>query len=1534
MLQPQDEVIRKTQTILYAERGSRHEFTCEWFSKPFLDFVRSSDVALWIDGSNGCGKSVLYGSILETLQSAVDGREYATIAYSIDPRLPTETSTPSVLKAFLCQMIERQHRSTNLYEALAHLMETITTGNTPAQIEKALWDCLETATTEVNQPTMLVLDGLSELNGGESAAAALLNTLLRLVANNSLLRLMVLSRPFTFSSTTSLRRRTTEAKDVHKDIYKVINDLSSTRSATNAAEIARRIEHEADGNFFWSLLALEEWAAQSFSQQAWRTMPVSLEANVVSKVNFLDPMTSVILFNSIIARRPLRLLEIEIISRLDVPNRVLNPPSQDASHVIENSCWSVLVVRDGVVLFRHALLKQALLDMLHFENLLLGPEMHADMACRLLLYIKVVLGQHSELTLKPMPSSALEDLFHAHPLLGYALRYWTEHLVSSSMFPDPGSFKANSDCSVVFPDTVQAAIVEASYWKMDPSIESIRLLQTSMAIRKEILGDHEATLQTIAFLAEASRLRSDFTGAANYFYMASEIAQVALPEFHPFTATCMLRFLDVADDSEVSDRAPRKASVLRYLISMYDTQHGPSSDQAIEARNSLATHYTATQEHALSSEIYRVLHRLTADRHGRESSQAKGAAAKLATALQYQPEGEDGSYSDSVYEDILQTYDVTDPRRIKASISKAEAYRSLEDHFNAELIYANLWYGVAETYHLQRSRENHERLLQCGLVYSKFLREYGRTSDSQNVVLGLWSQQQASGYQSATVNVLLMEVALEMKHTGLQDMALDILYAVLASPEAHDPDAISKAISETSLHMMSDDQSSSNEAALQRTLETKKSKGLTLDDVTLVNALTKTLLDGGRFDEVVTVAVETLQRLWPSVLDDSYDRDPIDTDAFNQDLASLASSLAHAYARTNQLEGLGLVYWHLFHKARRSENVDNSTAVEYGNIALQALEQSGQVHRVIAIHEDLLDLGIAKDGERHSKTIEARYALASLYSQEKVFDKAQQQYTRIIDNLKQPTFHESAALPALRRLIEIYSREKRWDEAQATYAALWETFLAKGLEFGFNPVSSKSLYGEYTAQLKKRDPSNISRLRSITEQYRSVCSAWWGDQHSITMDAVLYLADIELSSQPDGNKATQLYELIVDGEERIPPDQRDDARITIEAAENRLTDLYQTRIDDGRGDTVKTFPLQGKTTTRATRLVGKRYQREKTRLGPSEPETLSILATWISLLSQDSRSVALQELESVVHSLVKSDVQPSSLYKAAVILATSYSFNGFVKEGLKIVRGLIEGVIFDQQAERSKLAFLATFESHLLGPEVDVAEVHARILKLSALWEWYRRVSQGPDPGVALTSGARLRSFLLAHDSPARTTLVEGELYERFLQDYGAAFAQGIETAQDFFFLLLEELSGDGLQIDVADIPSIVSGALCNRAGRLMDKGDYLTALNILIPGFDYLLFVEGFTNSDHAVLTNVLRLGLLLAVPIEDGNIHDRLAGLSKTLLEETLQQCRSQHLDLFNFVEIEQVSRVASVLGIHKSYEDLEVSRCAEQSPFMMVY
>lgn len=744
--------------------------------------MRGTDSALWIDGRIGCGKSVLCGRILESLQSPVDGRDYAVIAHAIDPVLPSETNTACVIKALLWQILQGQLGSVNLHRALANLLSTMRTGDDPDKVEMSLWDCLQIAIGDVTYPAMLVIDGLSELDGGEAAATVVSQTLLSFVNSNPLVRLVVLSRPFNFSPATPLRRRTVEAKDVHKDIHRVITDLVPSHSTISSVEITRRIDHQANGSFLWSLLTFQDWATQGFPLEMWKNFPTSLDATaalLVSKIDLSDQLTCRVLFSSIVAIRPLHLTEVEVISRLDVKTNTLISQAPDVQRAVQQSCRSLLVVKNEMVLFRHALLKQTLHDTLQIESLSLSPEMHADMARRLLLYMRLTLVQHSEPSLKLTPWLAMEALSHSHPLLPYALRYWTSHVVASTVY-DGSSLKQKLDLRPVFPDTVSAAIVEASFWTRNLSRESLQALRNAASMRREILGNHEATLQTAACLAEALRCTQDYAGAAINFGIALDLAQQILTEFHPFTTTCMSKYLDVADKQKIPDSSSKKAYVLRYLCRMYSAQHGPSSDQAMSFANLLADHYAVTQEYTLSTEIYQDIHRLTTDRHGRESSQAKVTAERLFTAIQCQSKEGSHPYSDLVYDDILQTYDVIDPRRIKASIAKAESYRSLDDPFNAELVYISLWHGVAEACHRQEVAENHEKLIDIGIAYAKFLAEYGRMADAQTVLLRLWSQQQALEYRNDTTTALLGEVALEMKHCGLKDIALVILNYLLA----------------------------------------------------------------------------------------------------------------------------------------------------------------------------------------------------------------------------------------------------------------------------------------------------------------------------------------------------------------------------------------------------------------------------------------------------------------------------------------------------------------------------------------------------------------------------------------------------------------------------------------------------------------------------------------------------------------------------------------------------------------------------------
>ena len=768
---------------------------------------------------------------------------------------------------------------------------------------------------------------------------------------------------------------------------------------------------------------------------------------------------------------------------------------------------------------------------------------------------------------------------------------------------------------------------------------------------------------------------------------------------------------------------------------------------------------------------------------------------------------------------------------------------------------------------------------------------------------------------------------MEMRRSGLQDIALDVLNTVVACSEVHDLnpgqlERVKQVIADTTLDLVRDARkdpvlSKSSEVALLSVLHASKSQEPSTADISMVNAPVNSFANDNRFTDLISVASDTLQWLWPSVMDDLYSQSDRLADStlgrFDSELAKLATNLAWAYTMTDQTDAVGRTYWHLFQAAKFSDPMDDSTVTGYADLALTAFEQNGHIDRMISLRNDMLDYSISKYGESNSMTIDHRYLLASLYSQVQKSEDAKEQYTRIANVLKQPKFHESAALPALRKLIDICSQEESWDEVLEVYGSLWNTMLAKGLSYGFEPISAKKLYEGYTALLKRQN--SFSALHEVTEQYRSACLLMYGDQHQATRDAVQLLAESWDRQFPGCPETISLYESLVDKQHALI-DQGEDAKETSDVPESRLIDIYQANIP---GD------MDGPTITRAIRLLGSRYQSEKTRHGLTQPATLSSLAIWISMLtkqgSPDSRAVALQELQQAINSMIGSDMPPSSLFYATIALATSFSTNGFLEEGLSTVQKLTEQVIFEQDEARdtdrtrkSNLVLLTAFEAHLTGSSRDFAKIHAKILMQSSLWAAFKRLCQtNTEPGVTLACGARLRKFLIEHNYQERGALIEDDLYNRFMESYGMAFTQ---PARPLFLLLVDELGSERLQID---IPRLACVAVNRKVGSLLDGGQVTEALRLSTLGFDFLCSVGTFEKLSN--LESGFRLGLMLTGKGTDPVVGTQMLGLSKKVLQQLLGHCRSTGLNI-NTINIELISHVASVLGQQECYEDLEVS------------
>lgn len=277
------------------------------------------------------------------------------------------------------------------------------------------------------------------------------------------------------------------------------------------------------------------------------------------------------------------------------------------------------------------------------------------------------------------------------------------------------------------------------------------------------------------------------------YKLAFRLGMKLLPEFHSFIVSCVhayLELLDTHSDFEFGEATSAKPEMLQYMIDMYGQQLGASGDPALHFSRLLAQYYE-NQDVGQSAQIRRRIYELSVLRYGKTSLQAKAATNMLVIALDHDVRlqtQEHMQYSDSVFDNIVGSFAVTGPQRIKASISKAESCKTgmRDDLVNAEFIYFNLWHGITKASQFKGDVESMEKQIQIALLYVRYLRESKRIAEVQSTLLGFWGQFEGAE-RSQTVNELMKEIASELDSTGFSGHSLTIVNSVLDWYRVHAP---------------------------------------------------------------------------------------------------------------------------------------------------------------------------------------------------------------------------------------------------------------------------------------------------------------------------------------------------------------------------------------------------------------------------------------------------------------------------------------------------------------------------------------------------------------------------------------------------------------------------------------------------------------------------------------------------------------------------------------------------------------------------
>ena len=679
-LVPSDGVIRHVYQCLAIQRARRTEFTLEWFSRPLYDFLQSSDSTFWISGPPGCGKSMLFGWISETLWTS--NQSYTVLVYIVDPTLPSETTITALLKSLIWQSCQYQPSIMSRVISILSEITDPTQALAAIDINRLLFEAFELAIHEFTSPIVVLIDGISEIIDTSASPGNAFERFTAIASDN--VRLIMLSRPFSRSASTRVRTYTITSSNISGDIYHVLASAMNAYSTAQRSIVANWATKDASANHISLQLILPDIDGH-LARMA--SIPCSLSGLIgylLTKVDMRNDSVRTVLTMSAVASRPFTQDELRLLLNT-LPER--RKQTIDLAKVIDRDCMSVVKRLGGIVSFRHPSIRE------HLLGLESPPAMHTEMVLRLLQYFKTSPSSRSEPTtsLSMRPSgpgpAVVKDALSSQPLLQYAFRYWTTHynLCDAAQ----GSSSLRKAPMVAILQSVALASMEAAFWQGEPAQDRLKGLQSSLRVRQELVGDCQATLLAMANLATFLTDIGLLNDAADYFSAAFRLAQQLLPEYDTFTTDCVTSFLDIAEDTSVDNVV--KTEMLQYMTDM-SRLSGSASEVSLDYHRRLANHYVQAGQGQFASQALQSIYQTVALHHGANSTQAKSAASDLANHLQAVQEPLSSDQVDAdLYENLLDNFDAKDRRRMRLTALQANKYASNDDLVEAELTYLGFW---------------------------------------------------------------------------------------------------------------------------------------------------------------------------------------------------------------------------------------------------------------------------------------------------------------------------------------------------------------------------------------------------------------------------------------------------------------------------------------------------------------------------------------------------------------------------------------------------------------------------------------------------------------------------------------------------------------------------------------------------------------------------------------------------------------------------------------------------------------------------
>lgn len=1542
-----------------------------------VDFSRSKENLFLVQGKPGTGKSFLSEWIVERLQRS-EGRSvhHDTIYFSIEKDVCTQTSTMALAKSILLQLLDRNVGNMSLYTAVCDVVTTSSKAKSTDEIEQIVWRAIDAGLDNVPQ-TMLVVDGIDALEGGEPSALKALDSLYQVCSKHTQIKSIALGQPLSKAAPQQTRTLTIEssmtAGDIKSQVSGIIASAPQFRNlkSTDKDRIIQRISTSAEGSFVWADYSMELLRREktiSGMLQVLDSLPKTLVETLKRLQSTIDMKatdTRSLLAWLLAAQRPLTLDEIKNFFEIDLGACQHKPRFSEVEQDVRQSVGPIVNINSGVVRFKHESIRN------HFMNLagsvkdysntgdfpFMIKEAHYDLATRCLAYVKLFVTRRVDPVFGRPSIDTLGDLFASYPAFEYTSTYWMSHFYQSPMYDSNGKHKLVPEFRTCFPDSVLLAQIEGSVW---PEF-AIDWYELSLYIRQNIVGQETlSVLQTLIHTARTLQRTNNYQKASTYYIQAYNLTRTLLSDHDTVLIQIAMEYLTTSGSitiTEKNDVATQREDMLKRVIQVYKTERGASNTVTIKYTRMLAQLYTDTKQFDLAVDIWEELYHVMVERYGTHHSETTTIYKTLETVISKSTRKQEISkITQSRAESTTRDLSVQDTRRTTAERDMIKQYTESKDYDKAEGVLVDQWRQVSEDAAKTRDASTFKRKIDLTIQYVQFLKQQNRHEEAKSIMEGVYVESSNRDIQSQTLATSMQSFAEEMKSMSMLKTARSLFTSLSSYYQKSGQTTSSQASS------ISRDLEQTNEQITQETLTSSTSTASTnsetqltemFESLTTMSSSTSSVrfssiirtaqqlsiyyIRQQQWTEAYRVASQALSIMWPYFITrQGTVRLPSE---FQRECVELALRMGECTWAQRQIDNTEDIYVTVFKATRSTVKLSDDLYSLTAQTLTDFYDQTYQFRKYIDTQKLIYDDQKNQLGATNNTTIQTCYSIAKYCTKQGKYKEAEPWYYDVYTVMVKGDDVPQDAIPAVEALLTVYYDDARYDQLEKISKAIWTTWTKKGTEARFSTEVVQKTYESYSYILKEVRKVAYQEIYQLSKTYYETSRKVYGERNELTLKATLDFAQVCEQSEEHRKESLQIYETACKHGESL--------RST--STTTTTSRLLQT-VNLARSSLARVYSKQASTASSesASKFMSDEYQASRSSYGSTDTRSLSSLSQLIEYNSkQNSTELTQQSVRMLQQSVVETITQQKdtqTLIQSASTLATSYKQINQTETAWSILREIrrqvitgnyksekfnfsIEGTdrsVFHPSTSDHLLThpsrayvFIIAFGQSLRGvsPTDNFSELMADLMSETLLYQAYQRaITQKSKFDVVFTSGAKLAIFYQSRQRGEEYNRTWNELFEIFATQMSAANKQSA-VLREFFTLVLGEIFENRYD---SQIPQLTAEKIHEKMTASKFAEAYELALYL-----DKYTHLQGGWRSNSKVESGfqiVLTLSGRTGTPkITDQKIASQTTEITRTILSEVLRAARDLNIR-FVSMPMKQLNDIVALLGEQQNYSDLD--------------